>query len=104
MAVDIVKGAMQQPKHRFDVALLVTGDADQVAAVEVAQESGVRVEVRFPPERQSTHLADAVGGSSHAYTVSLAKLKKAQMPDVVHRLAGKNTILRPGEWGDRPTT
>ena len=101
MAVDIVAGAMQGPSRRFDLALLITGDADQVAAVEVALASGVRVEVRFPPERQSTHLADAVGGSSHAYPVSLAKLRKAQMPDTVHRLGGKRSILRPNEWGER---
>jgi uncharacterized LabA/DUF88 family protein len=100
MAVDIVKGAME-PKPRFQVAMLVTGDADQAAAVEVARQCGLRVLIRFPPNRHSTELETAAGGNQNAYLMTQKQLEKAQMPDTVHRLGGKNTILRPGQWGER---
>jgi hypothetical protein len=100
MAVDIVKGALASPRRAFDVALLVTGDADQVAAIEVAIDEGVEVLVRMPPNRPSGHLTQAVGGTHRAYHVSLAQLKKSQLPDVVARKG--YPIERPSEWGERP--
>ena len=98
MAVDIATGALSNPL-RFKLALVVTGDADQVAALNVVTGEGLDALVRFPPTRSSAHLTQAA--SAKAYEVTLSQLKKSQMPDSVYRIKAGRNVTRPAEWGER---
>jgi uncharacterized LabA/DUF88 family protein len=102
MAVDLVHEALREPRS-IDLAIIVTGDADQAPAIELAREAGLRIEVRMPPERPSGHLTKAAGGDLHARHVTLPQLKKSQLPDLLNRVGGKLPIRRPQEWGNRTT-
>lgn len=92
LAVDMIVRAREQ---RFEQIVLVSADADQVAAVEAVQaESQIPVIVTPPPERQSQEL-EAV--ADNYFVISKSKLKQAQLPPTVITNNGYQ-LHRPDEW------
>jgi uncharacterized LabA/DUF88 family protein len=74
----------------FDVAVLVGGDTDLIAAVEVAK--GLRrIVVAFPPKRANDDMKRAASGF---FSLNEGHLKKSQFPNRVE--------VAPGFWVDRP--
>ena len=53
LATDMIVGAHED---RYDQAMLISADADQVAAVRAVRGLGKYVTVVYPPKRESTHL------------------------------------------------
>jgi len=77
----------------FDVAVLVGGDTDLLAAVE-AVKSMRRIIVAFPPERANDAMKNAASGS---FALTEAKFKNCQFPEEVTVAPGV-TVRRPAEW------
>ncbi len=97
LAADLVAGAHLD---RYDVAMLLSGDADQVGAVAAAQSAGKCVRTVFPPNRESSHLRSACrpeqNGSS-AYPLNPDFLQQCQLPKYVN--GERNVPLtQPREW------
>lgn len=97
LAVDMVLGATK-PAPDYDMAVLITGDADQVRSVEAVQEAGRKVIVAFPPGRYSDELRDAC--SIETQNISSTRLRQSQMQDEV--VVGGWVARRPTEWPARP--
>jgi len=98
LAVDMVTGAHADA---YDTVMLISGDADQVAAVEAVRAAGKRVIVAFPPERPSQHLRTV---DPEAFTISRSKIRKSLLPDTVMTATGYR-LERPAVWrwgADRP--
>lgn len=100
MAVEAVKGALEGDAPRFDLALFVTADADQVTTIETLREANVRVIVAFPPGRYSDHLRDV---ANQSFKLGRKHIVGAQMQPTV-TLTNKNnyTVHRPDAWGAIP--
>lgn len=77
----------------FDVAVLVGGDTDLLAAVEAAR-SMRRIVIGFPPERENDDMKHAASGW---FRITEGQFKKAQFPDVVTVAPGV-TVTRPLTW------
>jgi len=77
----------------FDVAVLVGGDTDLLAAVEAAK-SLRRIVIAFPPERENDDMKHAASGW---FRLSEGKFKNAQFPEVVTVAPGV-TVTRPASW------
>ncbi len=91
LATDMLVGAFEQ---RYHVAMLISGDADQVAAVRATEALGRTVRVVFPPERDSSHLKRA---ASTAYPLDLRFLDQCQLPKYVDGPDGV-LLTRPPAW------
>lgn len=91
LATQMVLGAS---RHEFDVAMLISGDADQAAAVRGLVGLGVEVRVVFPPNRRSSHLKDL---ASTAYDVKVKHLEGCQLPDHI-ATSTRQTLTRPAPW------
>lgn len=91
MAADMIARAYED---EYDVAMLISGDADQVAAVRAVRRLGKEVRVVFPPRRESTHLKDA---ADTAYPVKTDQIERSQLPPAV---TTKNNIhlYCPESW------
>lgn len=93
IATSIVRDAHM---NLFDTAVLVTGDADQVPAVELVRDvfREKRVVVCFPPKRVSKHL----GNTAHVrLNINETMLRAAQLPDTVTKRGGI-VLSRPAKW------
>ena len=77
----------------FDVAVLVGGDTDLLAAVEAAKALR-RIVVAFPPDRENDDMKRAASGW---FRLSEGKFKTAQFPDVV-AVAPGITVTQPVSW------
>lgn len=95
LALDLAFGAANGDFH---VAVLISGDADQVTAIERAREAGVDVLAAFPPARHSNHIKNV---ASKSFVIKDTHLQAAQMSDMVTRADG-TAVTRPTSWGDRP--
>lgn len=91
IAAEMIRGAYED---RYDTAMLISGDADQVAAVELVVSLGKTVRVVFPPERESTHLGRA---ASTSYVLKEDQLRLSQLPDIVRGRHGVD-LIRPASW------
>lgn len=92
IAVELVSDAYE---NRFDVALVVSGDADLTAPVRRANGMpGRRVIVVCPPARRSDELCKAAAASM---TLGRGRLAEAQLPDVVELRNGLQ-LVRPHRW------
>lgn len=83
-------------KDKYDIALLVSGDADLVPAIKMVKETYTpkRLIAAFPPERYSKDLANMVHSSFHIGRIHFAH---NQFPPKVPR--GDGFILeRPATW------
>lgn len=91
IAAAMIAGAY---RDEYDVAMLVSGDADQVAAVQAVRAAGKSVRVVFPPARTSTHLKDV---ANTAYPLNATFLDACQLPPSLY---GPNDFLlrRPDSW------
>ena len=81
---------------RYDIALIVSGDADLQPPMEIIKldHPSKRVVVVFPPERDSYHLRSI----AHEYfRIGRARLSKSQLPAVVKKADGY-ALRRPVEW------
>lgn len=95
LALDLAFGATRQD---FEVAVLISGDADQVRAVEISQAANVPVVAAFPPDRHSNHLEKV---ADTAFVIGEGQIEASQMKDVLMGADGRK-IERPVEWGPRP--
>lgn len=89
MVADSIRGIV-------DTCILVSGDSDLVAPVEVirAHCPAVRVVAAFPPARRSDELKSAVHGS---FSINEKMLRLSQLPDVVTKPNGTE-LRRPQHW------
>jgi uncharacterized LabA/DUF88 family protein len=81
---------------RYDVALLVSADADLAPAVLTARQLArhVRIVSAFPPRRRSDRLRRVSNG---AFTIGDAKIRAAQLPDKIILTDG-TALERPAYW------
>ncbi len=91
LAADMVADAYTD---RFDTAILISGDADLIGAVETVRRRGKEVVVAFPPGRASDHLRDAADA---AFVISKTKIRKSQLPPSVAGFGGLR-LDQPPEW------
>jgi hypothetical protein len=93
IAVEMMSDAY---RDSFDVALLVTADSDLVGPVKAIHHlfPDKRVLPVFPPNRWSSALKTAAGGSLH---ITRSILAKSQMPDEVTKPDGY-VLRRPALW------
>jgi ribosomal protein L32 len=84
---------------RMDDALVVSGDADYLPAIRIAQAAapGVRLVGGFPPGRVSKRIQAALPAS---FVIGEAKIRRAQLPDTV--LDGPWAYARPAKWSAPP--
>lgn len=80
-----------------DGALIVSADSDLVPAVRAARElnRSMFLAAAFPPGRYSAHLAKLMPASFH---ISKAKIRHAQLPDVIVDPATGRRFQRPRHW------
>jgi hypothetical protein len=97
IAVELTKDAFGE---RFDVAILVTGDSDQVPSIRLVRElfPSKRVICAFPPHRKSKHLRAEAHGVVH---VSEAVLRASQLAGIVVKPDG-TPLGRPARWSASP--
>ena len=92
LGVALVEGAAT---HAFDLALVVSGDADFVPAFQSARRvnSGIRIISVFPPNRVS----DALRREADGYlALGKSRIRRSQLPE---RISGPHgLILKPAEW------
>lgn len=93
IALEMVKDAIAD---KYDVALLVTGDADQTPAVRYVQGQfpSKRVICAFPPKRVSKWLRQTAKGHVH---INYHVLSGSQLPPSVVKEHGY-VLRRPIEW------
>ena len=92
LGVALVEGAA---KHAFDLALVVSGDADFVPAFRSARRvnSGIRIISVFPPNRVS----DALRREADGYlALGKSRIRRSQLPE--HISSPHGPILKPAEW------
>lgn len=82
--------------HKFDTAILVSGDSDLVPPVKAIHNhfKDRKVVVAFPPERYTKSVAQAANGS---FIIGKKMLKDAQLPEQIVTASGYR-LLRPEEW------
>lgn len=93
IAISMIKDALD---NRFDTAVLVTGDADQVPTIQFVLDryAEKRVVLLFPPKRVSKELKRV----AHVkLNVNEAMLRAAQLPRAVSKADGV-ILKRPIEW------
>ena len=83
-------------KNKYDIALLVSGDADLVPAVEMIKEINAqkRLIVAFPPERYSKDLEDAAHSFFH---IGRQHFSRNQLPPKVTR-EDAFILEKPATW------
>jgi uncharacterized LabA/DUF88 family protein len=92
IATQMIHDALQ---GNFDVAILVSGDSDQVPTIEMVRKVFKRrVIVAFPPRRFSAHLQQAATGS---FRIGEAKFQGSLLPPTIQLPSGK-IISCPPEW------
>lgn len=93
IAIEIAKDAYAD---RFDVALLVTGDADQTPTVRMVRDlfPAKRVICAFPPRRISQWLRQVANGHVH---INSHILSACMFPDAVSKPDGF-VLRKPVEW------
>lgn len=77
----------------FDVAILVGGDTDLLAAVDAAK-SMRRIVVGFPPDRENDDMRNAASGW---FRITEGQFKRSQFPEIVTVAPGV-TVRRPDLW------
>lgn len=87
MLVDAFRG-------EFDMAMVVSGDADVVPPIEVVvRKLSLPVVVAFPPKRILRELGDKATGVIH---INKRHLVQAQLPkEIAHK---GHTLMRPAKW------
>lgn len=96
IAVDMVGDALSE---RFDTAMLISGDADLVGAVEAVARHGKQVVLATPPKRDSAHLREV---ATHVLgPISKSKIRKSKLPDAID-LDNGYRIRRPQIWTRPP--
>jgi uncharacterized LabA/DUF88 family protein len=94
LALDMAFGAAAGD---FQLAVLISGDADQVETVKRTKAAGANVLAVFPPERHSNHLKDVADKS---FVMKVEHLRAAQMDDALTKPDGSK-VERPTAWGER---
>jgi uncharacterized LabA/DUF88 family protein len=84
-------------RNEFEVAVIVSGDADYAPALPVFREMfpDKRLVFCFPFDRKNRELERAAPGS---FTLSRESYAKHQLPDAVRLPSGKH-VVRPVVWG-----
>jgi len=82
--------------NNFDVALLISGDSDLVPPIEAIKRAHPhkRVNVAFPPGRNSHWLKQAADGQ---YMIGRGTLAKNRFPEIVRNSHGVE-LRQPIEW------
>jgi uncharacterized LabA/DUF88 family protein len=82
--------------HRFDTALLISGDSDLTTPVKQVRQRfpEKRIVVALPPGKQSVELTRAGSGFFH---IGEDKLRQSQLPPQVQRTDGF-MLQRPAHW------
>jgi uncharacterized LabA/DUF88 family protein len=82
--------------HRFDTALLISGDSDLTTPVKQVRQRfpEKRIVVALPPGKQSVELTRAASGFFH---IGEDKLRQSQLPPQVQRTDGF-MLQRPAHW------
>jgi uncharacterized LabA/DUF88 family protein len=92
LAVRLVEGAA---RNDFDTALLISGDADFVPAIQSARrlKPDLRIVVVFPPKRISDALRKATDAS---FVLGQGRITNNQLPSTV--VSPRANLRRPGHW------
>jgi len=82
--------------NKYDIALLVSGDIDQVPTIEVIKENrhAKKIVSVFPPMRTNDNLAAISDGVLH---ITDGELKNSLLPDEIVKSNGI-VLERPAEW------
>ncbi|MEO5332367.1 MAG: NYN domain-containing protein [Magnetococcus sp. YQC-5] len=93
IAVQLLDDACED---RFDTALIVSGDSDLTAPLNLVRSrySTKRVVVALPPGRHSVQLTRSAGGY---FTIGEDKLRQSQLPETIIRADGF-ILARPAHW------
>jgi uncharacterized LabA/DUF88 family protein len=92
IATQMIHDALQR---NFDVAVLVSGDSDQVPTVEMVTKVFKRkVIVAFPPRRFSANLQAVATGS---FRIGEAKFQSSILPHTIQLPSGK-ILTCPADW------
>jgi uncharacterized LabA/DUF88 family protein len=93
IATNLIVDAYQD---RYDDAILMSGDADQVPSVTRVRQlfTDKRVYVCFPPSRKSYHLEGAATG---VVVANEENYRTSQFRQVVDTAKGR-TVTRPNKW------
>lgn len=80
----------------YDMAMLITADADLCPAIRVARELAPqkRFIAAFPPRRRSDALRRTADG---AFTIGDSKIRSTQLPELI-RLPNGGEVRRPNYW------
>jgi len=83
--------------NHYDVAKIVSGDSDLVPLIETISQMlpNKKVEIHFPPKRESYHLANI--GLADCFTRPPDVFSRCQLPEELSNKYGY-TIGRPSEW------
>ena len=94
MAVSLISDAQDE---RFDDAILVTADSDQVPTVKFVTHiyHGKRVIIAFPPGRHTNDLQPPI--SSKTFHLGKEQFASSQLPDEVKSKVGFS-LTRPKSW------
>ena len=92
LAVRLVEGAA---RNDYDTALLISGDADFVPAIQSARrlKPDVRIVVVFPPQRISDALRQAADAS---FVLGHGRISDNQLPPIV--VSPRASLHRPEHW------
>ncbi len=94
IAVNLVTDAARQAS---DAAIILSADSDLVPAVKAARSinPAMFIAAAFPPGRYSAELQALMPRSFH---VGIAKIRSAQLPEIVTDHATGRSWRRPGKW------
>jgi len=85
-------------KHNCDIAIIVSADSDMIPAIELAQESGIKVFVYFPPYHHSTSLSSITPNRPINMERYEKRFKDCMFPDTVHLKVANYDLAIPPKW------
>lgn len=101
LATQIVADAL---KKECDISIIVSADSDMIPALEIAQEAGNRVYVYFPPNQNSSVLAQLGDGKPRFLERYPFNFKNSLLPDEICLKKSNNFILKiPEKWKEHQT-
>lgn len=84
--------------HRCDIAIVVSADSDMIPAIELANQTGTKVFVYFPPFHHSNSLSNI----STSRVINLeryeSRFRQCILPDTVHLTSSDFDLVIPSKW------
>lgn len=97
IAVKMVADAVES---KFEKALLITADSDQIPTVRYVQQTlGKPVLLRFPPNRKS-HSRDLGNYTSDRREITVGLINSCRLPRNIYDASGQHVASMPALYGD----